>query len=56
MAPADAYLDDAYASYWHTIEADGDDPAPIAIDERASPDTSLKVTDAYTEFSTMSEA
>ncbi|CAN5499726.1 hypothetical protein BH11PLA2_BH11PLA2_03410 [soil metagenome] len=58
MVATDVYLDDAYATYWHTVEADLDDPAPVAVfdlEDDWNADTPQEVLDAYAEFSTMSE-
>jgi hypothetical protein len=58
MTATDVFLDDAYAAYWHTVEADLDDPAPCSaydLEDSFDIEAPQEVLDAYTEFSTMSE-
>jgi hypothetical protein len=49
---------EAYGEFWHTIEADLDDPAPLAVTDLEDSfefDTPQEVLDAYAEFTSMSE-
>jgi hypothetical protein len=57
MIATDVYACDAYASYWHTIEADSIDPAPVAVYDLDCELETLVGTapGAYEEFSTLSE-